>query len=208
MDSKYIGVSVADNGVGVPVDEKDRIFELFEESSRTKSKAGGIGLGLAICKDIILAHRGKIWVEENQPAGSIFTFTIPFARLTNKRHIMVIDDDLSTQLSISLMLKSYDYDVTILGSANEALSYLKINNNLVDVILLDLMLPDMYGVELLQRLKKIKKIKNIPIIIQTGIVDSEELENVIKLGACAYINKPFSEEVLKFNIEKCSQIID
>jgi CheY-like chemotaxis protein len=155
-----------------------------------------------------LAHRGKIWVEENQPAGSIFTFTIPFARLTNKRHIMVIDDDLSTQLSISLMLKSYDYDVTILGSANEALSYLKINNNLVDVILLDLMLPDMYGVELLQRLKKIKKIKNIPIIIQTGIVDSEELENVIKLGACAYINKPFSEEVLKFNIEKCSQIID
>jgi CheY-like chemotaxis protein len=121
---------------------------------------------------------------------------------------MVIDDDLSTQLSISLMLKSYDYDVTILGSANEALSYLKINNNLVDVILLDLMLPDMYGVELLQRLKKIKKIKNIPIIIQTGIVDSEELENVIKLGACAYINKPFSEEVLKFNIEKCSQIID
>jgi two-component system sensor histidine kinase ChiS len=208
MDSKYIGVSVADNGVGVPVDEKDRIFELFEESSRTKSKAGGIGLGLAICKDIILAHRGKIWVEENQPAGSIFTFTIPFARLTNKRHIVVIDDDLSTQLSISLMLKSYNYDVTILGSANEALNYFKLNNNLVDIILLDLMLPDMYGGELLQRLKKIKKIKNIPIIIQTGIVDPEELENVIKLGACAYINKPFSEEILQFNIKKCLQIID
>ena len=208
MESKYIGISVTDNGVGVPVDEKDRIFELFEESSRTKSKTGGIGLGLAICKDIILAHRGKIWVEENQPVGSIFTFTIPFARLTNKRHIVVIDDDLSTQLSISLMLKSYNYDVTILGSANEALNYFKLNNNLVDVILLDLMLPDMYGGELLQRLKKIKKIKNIPIIIQTGIADPEELENVIKLGACAYINKPFSEEILQFNIKKCLQIID
>ena len=208
MESKYIGISVTDNGVGVPVDEKDRIFELFEESSRTKSKTGGIGLGLAICKDIILAHRGKIWVEENQPVGSIFTFTIPFARLTNKRHIVVIDDDLSTQLSISLMLKSYNYDVTILGSANEALNYFKLNNNLVDVILLDLMLPDIYGGELLQRLKKIKKIKNIPIIIQTGIADPEELENVIKLGACAYINKPFSEEILQFNIKKCLQIID
>ena len=106
------------------------------------------------------------------------------------------------------MLKSYNYDVTILGSANEALNYFKLNNNLVDVILLDLMLPDMYGGELLQRLKKIKKIKNIPIIIQTGIADPEELENVIKLGACAYINKPFSEEILQFNIKKCLQIID
>jgi len=94
-DNKCVGISIADQGIGVPEEEKDSIFELFKESSRTKTKAGGIGLGLAIIKDIILAHRGDIYVENNGKIGSIFTFTIPVIRIFTKKHILVTDDALS-----------------------------------------------------------------------------------------------------------------
>jgi signal transduction histidine kinase len=79
-DSKHINISVADQGIGVPTAEATIIFEPFEESSLTKSRAGGRGLGLAICRNIILAHRGKIWVEQNKESGSIFIFTLPLER--------------------------------------------------------------------------------------------------------------------------------
>ena len=120
--------------------------------------------------------------------------------------VLLVEDDASTAKAIELSLASEGIicDTTELGE--EGLEIGRIYD--YDIIILDLMLPDIYGGELLQRLKKIKKIKNIPIIIQTGIADPEELENVIKLGACAYINKPFSEEILQFNIKKCLQIID
>ena len=69
---------VTDEGVGIPVDEMVSIFDPFVESSRTASKACGVGLGLSICKEIIEAHSGNIWVENNSlKSGVTFNFTIP-----------------------------------------------------------------------------------------------------------------------------------
>ena len=70
-------VEVIDNGIAIPKDELIKIFEAFEEGSRTKSLSGGTGLGLAISKDIINLHQGKIWVESEDGVGSKFTFIIP-----------------------------------------------------------------------------------------------------------------------------------
>ena len=71
-------VSVIDEGLGVPEDELDQVFDKFNQSSRTKTtKAGGTGLGLAICKEIILAHKGKIWAENNQNGGATFSLILP-----------------------------------------------------------------------------------------------------------------------------------
>jgi two-component system aerobic respiration control sensor histidine kinase ArcB len=76
-DHDNVRTTVSDRGIGVPENERLKIFEAFEESSRTKTFAGGTGLGLSICKDILNVHNGKIWVEQNTPAGSRFIFTIP-----------------------------------------------------------------------------------------------------------------------------------
>ena len=70
-------VSVCDFGVGIPEDELTTVFDKFSQSSKTKSGAGGTGLGLAICKEIIRAHKGKIWAEQNQPEGAVFNFVLP-----------------------------------------------------------------------------------------------------------------------------------
>ena len=75
-DSRLL-FSISDNGVGIPEDELELVFDKFTQSSKTKSNAGGSGLGLSICREIILAHNGSIWAENNPDGGSIFRFQIP-----------------------------------------------------------------------------------------------------------------------------------
>lgn len=70
-------LSVADQGVGIPEGEQEKIFEKFVQSTRTNSGAGGTGLGLTISKGMILAHQGKIWAENNVEGGASFTFALP-----------------------------------------------------------------------------------------------------------------------------------
>src|SRR5262249_3204691 len=74
---REIQISVSDSGPGVPDDHKQQIFEKFHQVKYGKKVAGqGVGLGLAICKTIIEAHRGHIWVENNPEGGSIFAFVL------------------------------------------------------------------------------------------------------------------------------------
>lgn len=73
----FFVIAVFDNGIGIPTDEKDKIFEKFIQSSKTKTGAGGTGLGLSICSQIIKAHKGEIWADANPEGGSVFRFTLP-----------------------------------------------------------------------------------------------------------------------------------
>jgi signal transduction histidine kinase len=70
-------IKVIDQGIGIPENERMSVFKKFVQSSKTNTGAGGIGLGLAICKEIIKAHKGKIWVENNPEGGSTFSFVLP-----------------------------------------------------------------------------------------------------------------------------------
>ncbi len=83
-------LSLTDEGVGIPEDEKEAIFESFRQSSRTNTGAGGTGLGLAICRNIIAAHHGTIWAENNSAtAGARFTFCLPAATERTAQHTMM-----------------------------------------------------------------------------------------------------------------------
>lgn len=77
-----IVISIKDEGIGVPKDELDSIFDKFIQSSITKTGAGGTGLGLAICQEIIKLHNGKIWAENNPEGGSNFNFILPYQQET------------------------------------------------------------------------------------------------------------------------------
>jgi len=72
-----VRVSVHDQGPGIPQDELEAVFDKFVQSSKTKTGAGGTGLGLAICREIIAAHRGRIWAENRPEDGAVFSFEIP-----------------------------------------------------------------------------------------------------------------------------------
>ncbi len=77
LEDSLLLFSVRDNGIGIPTDELESIFDQFTQSSKNKNGAGGTGLGLAISKKIIETHRGKIWAEQNPDGGAIFRFQIP-----------------------------------------------------------------------------------------------------------------------------------
>ncbi len=72
-----VKVSVLDEGVGIPENELNSVFDKFNQSSRTKTGAGGTGLGLTICREIVNAHKGRIWAENNQTGGAVFCFMLP-----------------------------------------------------------------------------------------------------------------------------------
>jgi PAS domain S-box-containing protein len=77
-ERKNLKLSVIDQGVGIPDDELETIFDKFVQSSKTKTGSGGTGLGLAICKEIIKAHNGKIWAENNPEGGATLSFMLPY----------------------------------------------------------------------------------------------------------------------------------
>ncbi len=79
----FVRVSVLDQGPGVPHDELEAVFDKFVQSSKTKTGAGGTGLGLAICREIVAAHKGRIWAENRPGGGAVFSFEIPLCMGTD-----------------------------------------------------------------------------------------------------------------------------
>jgi PAS domain S-box-containing protein len=78
-NKKYLRIAIQDEGVGIPEDQLEEIFEPFTESNRTKRTSGGTGIGLAICKDIVAVHRGRIWAQNNvRSIGATFFITLPY----------------------------------------------------------------------------------------------------------------------------------
>ncbi|MGY4105005.1 sensor histidine kinase [Ignavigranum ruoffiae] len=73
-----VWIQVKDNGPGIPLRAKEHLFDMFYTADLGRSDSRrGLGLGLSLCKSIVEAHGGKIWVEDNQPQGTVFTFTLP-----------------------------------------------------------------------------------------------------------------------------------
>ncbi len=92
-----VTIAIRDQGSGIPDDELETIFDKFEQSTETKSQTGGTGLGLTICREIVAAHKGRIWAENNLEGGATFSFEIPIAVETDQKPEpeLVVAGDLS-----------------------------------------------------------------------------------------------------------------
>jgi CheY-like chemotaxis protein len=111
----------------------------------------------------------------------------------NKKILFIDDEEITLKIGC-MMLKSLGYSVTDVQSGHEALKLLKIED--FDLVLLDLMMPEIYGLDVLRQIKKDKELKNLPVIIQTGIANADEIKNAYALGAVAVINKPYNKDDL------------
>jgi two-component system sensor histidine kinase ChiS len=196
-----IQLAISDQGVGIPDNELEHIFKQFEESSRTRTSAGGTGLGLAICKEIITAHHGTIRATNNKTKGSTFIFDIPTDLITTQlpqqqKTVLIIDDEEVILTSTSLTLELLGYKVICAQRASEAL--LILDATIPDLILLDLMMPETNGGQLLHKLRYSKKFKHIPVIVQTGFSNAAELAGIKKLGISGLLKKPYGKkEIIK-----------
>jgi Na+/proline symporter/signal transduction histidine kinase/CheY-like chemotaxis protein len=207
-ENSQLQFAISDHGVGVPEDQLHTIFQPFEQSTATKTGAGGTGLGLAICRDMIEAHKGKIWVENNEGEGAVFKFTIPYSQdedlidkpaLKKKTlNIMIIDDEETVRMSGSLIIESMGHKVVTMDGGTSALEYLNSGGSeKIDLILLDLMMPDMYGLNVLERLKGNNKLRDIRVVLQTGSEDRKEIDKAYQLGIIAHLHKPYGKKAFK-----------
>lgn len=208
--------SFVDQGVGIKPEKLESIFQPFsKETSRGTEGEPGTGLGLVIVKQIIEGHGGKIWVESTVKRGSCFCFTLPLELQQHKtgskrggsyhpydwtdKTILLIEDHSISKKLIVEMLKSTGVKIITSSDGKEGIENFE-NHPEIKLILLDLSLPDMEGLDVIKHFRKSQK--DIPIIIQTAHVMSGEKEKALFHGANDYITKPIEDTTLYNTLRK------
>ena len=208
-------IRVADTGIGIPGDEQDAIFEKFYQAHSPSAVHEGTGLGLAIAKRMVEQHGGRIWVESEVGAGSRFFFTIPGAThdsgisdkpqsvaprdeplpdrqpRTAVRVALVEDNPASRAFMESLL--SPPFEVRSYQDGTEALRELQIC--IPDVVLMDISLPDMDGVEVLHRMRSSRKLGSIPVIAVSAHAMTGDRDRFLSAGFNAYVSKPIADQL-------------
>lgn len=203
--SEFLAILVQDTGIGISAENLERIFDPF---FTTKEKGKGTGLGLSTALGIIRAHKGTIQADSVVNQGTTFTILLPThdtalpqaaeqspPRLERGQGqtIMVVDDEGPIRETLTLALEGAGYRVIPVGGGAEALERLS-NDGDVHAMILDMMMPDMDGVEVLKRLLQLKP--TLPVIASTGVAVASRSAEVLGLGAKAFLQKPYSDDRL------------
>ncbi len=182
-DKVELGFEIRDTGIGIPRDKIDRLFKAFSQvDSSTTRKYGGTGLGLVICEKLVGLMGGSISVESHEGQGTTFTFTIHtsisqqsvrtyvhynMAGLEEKK-VLVIDDNHTNRSILKNQLEQWKLVPTLAASGQQALTILSQGNSF-DLILTDMQMPDMDGMQLASAIRK--QNTTIPIILLSSVGD-------------------------------------
>jgi PAS domain S-box-containing protein len=215
-----IEFTVSDTGIGIPKEKHMVIFDGFTQASAdTTRQYGGTGLGLAICKKLIELQGGSIFIESEPGRGSTFRFAISlgvsektsdflktevqenYSGLEGKK-VLIAEDNKINFFVANKFLTGWGVKVTHAENGQIALEKLKSEN--FDLILMDLQMPVMDGIEASKRIRESDnpKIKNIPIVALTAAIMSESHDKIETLHINDYVLKPFKphdlfERILK-----------
>lgn len=223
-DRQVMRLEIADTGIGIKDENKELIFERFYQEE-TDGEYIGTGIGLHIVKEYVLMHHGEITVEDNHPQGSIFVVTIPMdhsqvaalatetseqlvkPELTEQTAnndggqttILIVEDNLDFRLFLERCLNDR-YHVLVASNGAEAIKVL--DKHSVNIVISDIMMPQMNGLELCHRIKNNVAYSHIPVILLTAKSTEDNIISGLKDGADEYITKPFNLNILKLRIQK------
>ena len=207
-------ISVADTGIGITNDQKNRLFESFEQADASTSRHfGGTGLGLSISKRIVELMDGSIWVESKLGEGSKFIFTVLFKRGTDKEMALSHDDPggqngAADDFTGKTLLLAEDVEInreivmTLLEPTNVAIKCAENGSvavrmfaespEIYDLIFMDIQMPEMdgYGATRAIRALDVPNAKTIPIIAITANVFREDVERCLDAGMNGHVRKP------------------
>jgi len=217
QNDKELLFYVKDTGVGMDIDKKDLVFERFTKIEDDSSRLyRGAGLGLAISKSLVHLLGGKIWVESAPDIGSTFYFTIPFDKVEismpesillitpdkynwEDKIILVAEDEPANYIYIEEVLKITKARILKAINGIEAVEAVR-ENKKIDIIIMDIKMPEMDGYEATRRIKKINK--NIPIISQSAYAMPTDIDEGIAAGMNDYLIKPVKPKALLSIINK------
>ncbi|MCD4681054.1 MAG: response regulator, partial [Bacteroidales bacterium] len=210
---------VKDTGLGIPKNRQQAIFDRFVQADiEDKAAYEGSGLGLSISKAYVEMLGGEIWVESEEGIGSQFFFTIPYdigkkdvaeSKLTKseaiteqqlkKLKILIAEDDKSADIHLSILTKKISKEILHTKTGTETVDVCR-NNPDIDLVLMDIRMPEMDGYEATRKIREFNK--DIVIIAQTAYALAGNREEAIEAGCNDYVSKPIKQEVLMAKIVK------
>ncbi|MDE6572208.1 MAG: response regulator [Duncaniella sp.] len=239
-DDSEVTVRVSDTGAGVDDETKKHIFERFFQGEQSEYKTGS-GIGLHIASEYIHMHGGEISIADNNPVGSVFTFSIPIRSrasggetgdpvsddvpgesslqlmadelnghdgpdVGNRKPCILLVDDNMEYLEIISNILSDEYSVITADNGEKALEIIDKEN--IDLVVSDVMMPGIDGMELCRRIKSDIRRSHIPVILLTAKSAEEYRIEGFELGADDYIAKPFNYQLLKLRIAKFIELFE
>ncbi len=202
-------INVWDTGVGISEKDQENIFNRFYRSEKTASSAKGVGIGLALVKDLVELQNGTIIVKSKEGKGSAFTVTIILKDKEdntaiksavyvpsdeNAYQILLVEDDKDILEFNTGYLEQNNFKVLKAKNGKEAIELLE--KTLPDLIISDLMMPELDGIGLLRSLKSNPQCDHIPVIILSAKAAAESRMEALKQGAQGYLVKPFLPDEL------------
>ncbi|MFN3670462.1 MAG: ATP-binding protein [Bosea sp. (in: a-proteobacteria)] len=212
QDGATLEAAIRDTGIGIPQDRVAHLFQDFVQVDGSISrKYGGTGLGLSISRRLILLMGGEIGVDSVEGEGSTFRFSLPLreaateatidppqpetARPEASRSILLVDDLPINLEIVSGMLTSAGHRVTVATSGPEAITAYRALRP--DLILMDVQMPDMDGLDTTRHLRMIDEpARNVPIIALTANVFAQQIESYRRAGMNDHLGKPFHRDAL------------
>jgi PAS domain S-box-containing protein len=205
---------IKDTGIGINKENLKRIFEEFrQEIDGHHRPFEGLGIGLTLAKEVLERMGGKINVESEKGIGSEFSFSIPYRAAAStrtklrsilgdqsdgpvnwsSRKCLLVDDNKDVIIYLSRILLDTGIEILSARSGIEALGIIK-GNPEIDIVLLDMQMPGMNGIETTKEIRKIRKV--VPIIAQTAFIFEDDKDIILEAGCDACLIKPIRKEHL------------
>jgi len=210
-------IEISDQGIGIPEEDLERVFDHFYQSPNEITSSSGSGIGLAYCKRIIELHGGKIKIKQNPEKGVTVCVFLPLEKelelnlpvnnqllldsnnpapfTKSKAKILVVDDQLEIRTYLKKVLLGYE----VFEAENGKVAVEELRKTSFDVVITDLMMPEMDGLQLLQHIKQ--KEYDTGVIMLTAKTSVESRISALRIGVDDYIHKPFEHEELLLRIE-------
>jgi PAS domain S-box-containing protein len=207
LHDKKIVFFIRDTGIGIAPHMQKTVFERFVQAESGDTKLyGGTGLGLAISKAFIEKMKGKIWLESELGKGSTFYISLPYDKsdsvdklitkeismenCNQKPVILIVEDDEINYLYFEELLINKPFTILHAKSGREAVELCRKDDS-IDLVLMDIKLPDLNGLDAMKQIKKFRD--SLPILAQTAYALAGDKELAIEAGFDNYISKPIDE---------------
>ena len=204
----YVNISVTDTGVGIDEEARQRVFEPF---FTTREMGGGTGMGLASAYGIIKNHGGIIKVYSEKSRGATFHIYLPASGkavrqdkkpavdlLRGTETILLVDDEEMILEVGKTMLTALGYKVMLASGGKQAVELYGKNEAKIDMVILDMVMPEMGGGEVYDRLKEINPAVNV--LLSSGYSPESQANEILKRGCEGFIQKPFDVKQLSSKI--------
>ncbi|WP_234404928.1 hybrid sensor histidine kinase/response regulator [Paenibacillus bouchesdurhonensis] len=229
-------ISVADSGIGMETEVLKRIFEPYEQAVQgITALGGGFGLGLSICKQLVEMHGGTMTANSKAGEGSVFAFTLKIAESSKAAHepislpvsnafqvsstsesaatlepisdrvrLLAVDDDPVNLKVLESIFATEPYEVITATSGQDALS--KLDRCTFDLVISDVMMPNMSGYELTSRVRERYSLSELPVLLLTAYSRDEDIEAGFRAGANDYVTKPMKATELKSRVKSLTKL--